>query len=336
VPTRVVREDPDRAGLLYAGTEFGMYLSFDDGAHWRAFQLNLPTTPVTDIQLRRQDMVLSTQGRAFWILDDLTPLHQASDAIAAERAHLFAPRTAIRYRYRAGFGGIEGDRGAGEDTPQYPPAGAMIDYSLGAAPSGPVTLEILDRSGAVVRSFSSDSGAGGPRLPARVGLNRFIWDMTYPGPWSVSTSQRGSAGPMAAPGRYTVRLTANGVTSTQPLVLKADPRALRDGITQQILEQQLAFNLRARDLVSDANRAAEQVRSLRARADGNTAAVAALEQELLTPPVRYSRPALQEHIGYLYRMSLGGDQQISQDARERYAELKAQLDAVKRRLAQSK
>jgi photosystem II stability/assembly factor-like uncharacterized protein len=330
-PTRVVREDPDRAGLLYAGTEFGMYLSFDDGAHWRPFQLNLPVTPVTDIQLRRQDLVLSTQGRSFWILDDLTPLHQLSDAVAAERAHLFAPRTAIRYRYRAGFGGIEGDRGAGEDTPQYPPAGAMIDYSLASAPSGPITLEIVDRSGAVIRTFSSDSGAGGPRLPTRVGLNRFIWDMTYPGPWSASANQRGGFGPMAAPGSYTVRFTANGTTSTQPLVLKADPRVLRDGITQQVLEQQLAHNLRARDLVTDVNRTVDRVRSLRAGA-GNTA-LAAIEQELVTPPVRYSRPGLQEHIGYLYRMSLGADQQISRDAQERYAELKAQLDAVKGRLA---
>jgi hypothetical protein len=334
-PTRVVREDPDRAGLLYAGTEFGMYLSFDDGAHWRPFQLNLPITPVTDIQIRRQDLVLSTQGRSFWILDDLTPLHQVSDAVTAERAHLFTPRPAIRYRYRAGFGGIEGDRGAGEDTPQYPPAGAMIDYSLASAPSGPITLEILDGSGAVIRSFSSDSALAGPRLPTRVGLNRFIWDMTWPGPWSASASQRGSFGPMAAPGSYTVRFTANGTALTQPLVLRADPRALRDGITQQLLDQQLAHNLRARDLVTDVNQTVERVRSLRAGAGKGNLALAAIERELVTPPVRYSRPALQEHITYLYRMSLGADQQISRDAQERYTELRGQLDDIKRRIVQT-
>ena len=336
-PTRVVREDPDRAGLLYAGTEFGMYVSFDDGAHWRPLQLNLPVTPVTDIRVHRTDLVLSTQGRAFWILDDLTPLHQLSDAVTSERAHLFTPRPAIRYRYRAGFGGDESDRGAGDDTPQYPPAGAMIDYWLADAGSA-VSLEILDRTGAVVRSFTSDSGTtsgprGGPaRLPARAGLNRFIWDMTYPGPVSSTVGGRGVAGPVAAPGAFTVRLVANGAATTRPLQLLADPRVLKDGITERMLDEQFAFNLMARDLVSDANRAAEQLRAARARAGADIGAVDALERELLTPPVRYSRPGLQAHIGYLYGMSLQADQQISRDARERFAELRRRMNVMQARI----
>jgi photosystem II stability/assembly factor-like uncharacterized protein len=342
-PTRVVREDPDRPGLLYAGTEFGMYVSFDDGAHWRPLQLNLPITPVTDIRVHRQDLVLSTQGRSFWILDDLTPLHQMSDAVAAKGAHLFAPRVAMRYRYRSGFGGEGVDRGASEDAPQYPPAGAMIDYWLAAAPSAPITLDILDASGKLVRSFSSDSvrdttaaRVGTPRLPTRAGLNRIIWDMTYPAPWSPSPSQR-SRGPMAAPGNYTVRLTAGGATTQHPLVLRADPRVERDGVTQAHLEEQLAFNLRARDLVSEVNRVAEGLRSARLRlAPGATVppAIAQLEQTVLTPPIRYSKPGLQAHIGYLYSMSLGADQQVGRDAIDRYAELRKQLDDVKARLAQ--
>jgi photosystem II stability/assembly factor-like uncharacterized protein len=344
-PTRVVREDPDRPGLLYAGTEFGVYVSFDDGAHWRSLQLNLPITPVTDIRVHRQDLVLSTQGRAFWILDDLTPLHQLSDGVAAERGHLFAPREGIRYRYRAAFGGIEGDRGASDDAPQYPPPGAMIDYWLATA-GEPVTIEITDVRNAVVRSFSSDSvrdttmaRANTPRLTTRAGLNRLIWDMNYPGPWSANLAQRGRNGPMAAPGLFTVRITSGGGSVGQPLRLRADPRALRDGITQSVLDEQLSFNLRARDLVSDANRAAEELRALRLRAAGGDSsavappAIAALERELLTPPVRYSRPALLTHITYLYSMTLGADQPVSRDAYERYAELRAALDDLKRRIS---
>jgi photosystem II stability/assembly factor-like uncharacterized protein len=344
-PTRVVREDPDRPGLLYAGTEFGMYLSFDDGAHWRPFQLNLPVTPVTDIRVHRQDLVLSTQGRAFWILDDLTPLHAMSDAFVASRARLVRPRAAIRHRYRAGFGGIEGDRGATDDTPQYPAPGAMIDYWVGAA-GIPLTLDVLDVGGKVVRSFSSDSvrdtslvRAGTPRLTTRAGLNRVIWDMTYPGPWGASGAQRGRNGPMAPPGTYTVRLTANGESFSEPLTLRADPRVTRDGVTQSVLAEQFAHNMRARDLLSDANRAAEELRALRRRAtqgDSSAAvppAILALERELLTPPVRYSRPGLQAHVAYLYSMTTQADQPVGRDAYERYAVLRKQLDDFQRRLA---
>jgi hypothetical protein len=322
-----------------------MYVSFDDGAHWRPLQLNLPITPVTDIRVHRQDLVVSTQGRSFWILDDLTPLHQLSDAVARERAHLFAPRVAIRYRYRAGFGGIEGDRGVTDDAPQYPPAGAMIDYSLATA-GEPATVDILDAKGALVRSFSSDSvrdstmaRAGTPRLTTRAGLNRFVWDMNYPGPWSANAGQRGRSGPMAAPGTYTVRISAGGSSATVPLVLRADPRVLRDGVSQKILEEQLAFNLRVRDLVSDANRTADELRALRPRANGgdstgaSSPAIAALERELFTPSIRYSRPALLTHITYLYSMTLGADQPVSRDAYERYAELRSALDDLKRRIS---
>jgi hypothetical protein len=328
-PTRVVREDPDRAGLLYAGTEFGMYVSFDDGGHWRPLQLNLPVTPITDIAVHRKDLVLSTQGRAFWILDDLTPLHQFSDAVAAESAHLFAPRAAIRYHYRAGFGGPEAGRAASDDAPQYPRAGAMIDYWLASA-NTPVAIDILDGNGVVVRSFSTDSASP---LPASAGLNRFIWDMSYPGPWSAGGGgRRGGSGPMAAPGRYTVRLTSNGHITTQPLDLQADPRVLKDGITQGILEDQLAFNLRVRDLVSEVNHLVAQLHGLRRAAPDSSAVspgLRAIDDELLTPAVRYSKPGLQDQITYLYSMTTGADQRIGKDAYARYEVLKKRLEAAK-------
>ena len=328
VPTRVVREDPARAGLLYAGTEFGMYVSFDDGAHWRPFQMKLPITPITDIKVHRNDLVISTQGRSFWILDDLTPLHEMSDAVVAKAAHFFSPRAAIRYRYRAGFGGAEADRGASDDAPVYPPAGAMLNYWLGSA--GTVSMDILDAKGAVVRSFSSDSSrdtsmvrAGAARLPAQAGLNRFIWDMTYPGAWSENANQRGRNGPMVPPGTYTVRVSANGTTMTHPLTLRADPRVTKDGITQAVIEAQFAHNLRVRDLVSDANRLAARLRA---------AKIAALDSEFFTPPVRYSRPGLQAHITYLYGMTQGADQRVPKDAADRYRELRQALDALSKRL----
>ena len=331
-PTRVVREDPNRPGLLYAGTEFGMFVSFDDGAHWRPMQLNMPITPVTDIVVHRNDLVISTQGRSFWILDNITPLQQMTDAVAAEPAHLFAPREAIRYRYRASFGLDEAARTPSEDSPQYPPAGAMIDYWL-SSPSGRTTLDILDAKGAVVRSYAADSArVGGGRgagsgLSANPGLNRFIWDMTYPGPAGAGGGGGfgGRGGVMAAPGNFTVRLTANGITSTQPLVLKADPRITRDGITQAMVEQQLAFNLKVRDLVSESNVVAEQLRAAK-RAD--------LDAIFFTPPVRYSKPGLQAHITYLYSEQLSADQRVGRDAQQRYTELRKALEQLKSSLSQ--
>ena len=143
---------------------------------------------------------------------------------------------------------------------------------------------------------------------------------------------------MAAPGRYTVRLTSGGQTITRPLELRADPRVLKDGITQATLDAQLAHNLRVRDLVSDANAAAEELRALRRRALGSDStgavppAVAALERELLTPPIRYSRPGLLSHITYLYSMTLGADQPVSRDAAERYVELRKALDEVRAKI----
>ena len=141
---------PMRAGLLYAGTEFGMYISFDNGAHWHPFQLNLPATPVTDIKVAHKDLVLSTQGRAFWILDNLTPLHQLSEKVASSQATLFKPQEAVRTRSGRGGGGGVG-RGGGI---QYPAAGAQIDYYVSPELKDDVTIEILDAAGKTIKSSS--------------------------------------------------------------------------------------------------------------------------------------------------------------------------------------
>jgi photosystem II stability/assembly factor-like uncharacterized protein len=160
-PTRVVREDPNRAGLLYAGTEFGMYISFDNGARWQSFRMNLPATPITDIKLTTgvgspKDMVVATQGRSFWILDNLTPLHQLSDRFTSSQTYLFAPREAIRNSGRTG-----GSIGGGRSGVQYPIPGAQIDYYLAAAPSSDITLEVMDESAS---SFANSPAAEPARL----------------------------------------------------------------------------------------------------------------------------------------------------------------------------
>jgi photosystem II stability/assembly factor-like uncharacterized protein len=334
-PTRVVREDPDRAGLLYAGTEFGMYVSFDNGAGWQSFQLNLPATPVTDIKLTRQDLVLSTQGRSFWILDDLTPLHQLNDQAASAQAVLFAPREAVRTPARGG-GGLGGRSGV-----QYPLSGAMLDYYLASAPAGDITLEILDGDGKTVRKFSS-AGAeeraveadapppddeeggfrvrGGPtRLDKSAGMHRFTWDLRYPGPWMSNARPEGPNGPTAVSGRYAVRLTVGSWTSTQPLTIVEDPRVTRDGVTTADLREQFEHNMRVRDLVSDVNKTVARVRAAK-RTD--------LAAHLITPSIRYSKPELQTHITYLYSLTTATDQKIGRDAIDRYAVLRKELDDV--------
>ena len=356
-PTRVVREDPVRAGLLYAGTEFGMFVSFDNGGHWQSLQLNLPITPVTDLQVHRSDLVVSTQGRSFWILDDLTPLEQLDARVASAPHHLFTPRPAYRLRYFGGRGGPA--------APEYPPPGAMIDYYLAQGTRHSVRLDILDARGQVVRSFTADTAQtvargrdagdgnsgdaedGGfrrsprtPRLEAGAGMHRFIWDLRYPGPWEPGTRRagRGALGPLAVPGTYTVRLTVDGATERAPLVLRADPRVTADGVTQADLEQQLAHNLRVRDVVSQANHLSARVDSARKRLADATGAAAdtlrmltGLHDALVTAPIRYSEPKLLDQLTYLYGMTMNADQRIGRDAVERLAELQGQLaELVKR------
>jgi hypothetical protein len=206
-PVRVVREDPERQGLLYAGTEFGMYVSLDDGARWRPMQLNLPRTPVTDLQIHRKDLILTTQGRGFWVLDDLTPIHAVA-AGTSTTSQVFAPREVRR--------GIN--------------SGATIWYRLADAATAPVTVEIRDRAGRIVtRAQQATTGRGGPT--GNRGINRFDWNLRYAPPFQVPSGVGlfaalgpGFAGPPAPPGRYQVTIAAGGWTGTQTLTVRSDPR----------------------------------------------------------------------------------------------------------------
>ena len=227
----VVREDPERRGLLYAGTEIGVFVSFDDGATWRPLQFNLPTTPIHDLVVKGSDLVAATHGRSFWILDDVTPLRQVGGGTAG--MVLYTPETAVRLHYPDE---VDSRHPVGEN----PPAGAIIDYVLPAASTGELTLDVVDGGGKVVRHLSSttttkeiqppewpDQIVPNDLIPAKAGMNRLVWDLRMndpaqiPGAFYSGTQPRG---PVVPPGRYELRLTANGATRTAPLLVIADPR----------------------------------------------------------------------------------------------------------------
>jgi photosystem II stability/assembly factor-like uncharacterized protein len=277
---RVVREDPKKRGLLYAGTETGVYVSFNDGANWRPLQLNLPTTPVHDLVIKDNDLIVATHGRAFWILDDLSPLRQYSDDVAKKDAFLYAPATA--YRIQAGAGG--GDRHPSKRTGQNPPAGAVIYYFLKDAPKAETEakIEILDASGKVIRKYSSaeyntldepldpDDKKPEKQIKPDAGLNRFVWDLRYdearhvPG-YYLWEYGAGARGPVAAPGHYGVRLTVGNQTQTASLDLKLDPRVQ---VSQADLEQQMSLLLQTRDELSRVYDAVNQIQDVRSQLSG--------------------------------------------------------------------
>ncbi|QHN05351.1 hypothetical protein FTO74_05490 [Granulicella sp. WH15] len=342
-PTRVVRVDPDRPGLLYAGTEFGMYISFDNGAHWQSFQLNMPVTPVTDIKVTHKDLQISTQGRSFYILDDITPLHEISAQMTAE-AHLFKPREAVRTPAPGGGGdAIEHY----PPSPTYPRPGAVIDYYLPTEATGDVTLEILDGAGKHIKTFTSATPAaphheagdeeeeaprrgrgGASRLEKTAGMHRFTWDLRYPGPWGGVATPEGPNGPVAVPGKYMVKLTAGTYTATQLFTVIEDPRITADGVTTADLQEQFDHNMKVRELVSEVNKAVARVRVARTKLANDPDKLAKLNEvasHLITPAIRYSKPELQTHITYLYGMTNATDQKIGHDPVERYETLKKEL-----------
>ncbi len=241
---QTVKEDPQRRGLLFAGTELGVFVSFDDGDHWQSLQLNLPPCSMRDLAIHGDDLIVATHGRGFWVLDNVTPLRQITEDVAAADAYLFRPADAINMP-----SGSEHGTPKPRDEPlaENPPFGAMIDYYLKSAASGPVTIEILDPSGETIRRYSSDdkppqvnpdtlnipaSWRPTPKsLSVASGMHRWVWDLR---PTPEDRGARGGGGgglggrgliPLALPGRYTVKLTVGGRSYTQRLLIKMDPRA---------------------------------------------------------------------------------------------------------------
>jgi photosystem II stability/assembly factor-like uncharacterized protein len=302
-----VREDPLRRGMLFAATERAVYVSFDDGDHWQSLRLNMAPSSVRDVIIKNDDLVAATHGRGFWILDNITPLRQLDQKVTSAAAFLFKPQTAIRVRWD-----MNTDTPLPPDFPAgaNPPDGAIIDYYLQSASSSPVTLEIKDSAGKTVRKYSSADKPAPPdpmlaipaywvrppqTLSAAAGTHRFLWDMHYPdvpgveAEYPIAAIPHNTApqptGPWALPGQYTVVLTANGKTYSQPLIIKMDPRVKTPlaGLQQQFklsndLYTQLLTLSPAAEQAGDLQK---QLKALQPKATGEAlAALKALDQKL--------------------------------------------------------
>jgi hypothetical protein len=281
---RAVRADPVRKGLLYAGTELGVFFSLDDGDRWQPLQLNLPVSPVHDLVVQGDALVVATHGRSFWILDGLAPLRQLEPGVWERPAHLFRPAAAVRVR-----ASLNTDTPLPPETPlgTNPPAGAFIDYWLKSPPQGELVLEIRDAAGTLVRRFSSGEAEEpleppaftshwlrpAPPPPAHVGLNRFVWDLRYPRPPALRTSYgiatapgldtpRLPAGLLVLPGTYQVTMTVSGQSRTVPLEVTQDPRVRVDSAA---LKEQLDLWSRISKGLADSRAAVVRSRELRRR-----------------------------------------------------------------------
>ena len=278
-----VREDPIRKGLLFAGTETGVYVSFNDGERWQSLQNNLPVTAIRDLVIKDNDLVVATHGRSFWILDNISPLRELTSGAVAAGVYLFRPATAIRIRKNAAH-----DTPLPPETPagKNPPAGAIIDYSLQSSSSGEVTLEIIDSAGKLVRKYSTNDQPGkidetqafptywfDPPAPLakKVGLNRFVWDLRYERPQALRYGYSIAAvfgedaimvpeGPLVLPGIYQVKLTVAGRSYTAPLELKMDPRVR---VAPLALSQLLALEMKIIEAMKQSYDAVQPLRALR-------------------------------------------------------------------------
>jgi photosystem II stability/assembly factor-like uncharacterized protein len=272
---RAVREDPKKRGLLYAGTETGVYVSFNDGADWRSLRLNLPTTPIHDLMVKNDDLVLATHGRSFWILDDLSPLRQFNDDIGKQGVFLYTPSPAYRMH------NVE-EAAKPVVVGENPPPGAVIYYYVKEAPKNEVTIEIVDSAGNVTRKYSSqktqdleeppnpEDKKAEKQIKVEAGLNRFVWDLRYASASRVPDYylfeyKDGSRGPFALPGKYQVRLTVDGKSLTAPFELKLDPRL---SVAQADLQKQFDLALQIRDQISRVYEAVNQIQDLRTQVDG--------------------------------------------------------------------
>lgn len=267
----VVREDPRQRGLLYAGTERGVYVSFDDGGHWQPLQQNLPTTSVRDIDVHGNDLVIATHGRGFWIMDDVTALRQLA-GVSAGAVTLFKPADAIRAR-PASFTGTPMPKD--EPTAANPPDGAIIDYALPPAVKGPVLLRVLDAQGHAVRSFSSADKVVAPnpltlpiapewvpqpmRLSTAPGMHRFVWDLRYPARVKSAADRPPGGGVWALPGSYTVVLTVAGRSYRQPLTVLPDPRV---NVSAAALQREFALARKVEDAAVQAASAGAEATTL--------------------------------------------------------------------------
>lgn len=288
--TRVIREDPKRRGLLYAGTEKGMYVSFTDGARWQPLQLNLPVVPIHDLAIQNNDLVAATHGRSFWILDDLTVLQQLTDDVQKSAVHLFKPRPTVRFK--AGLDpAIKPVPSGADELGKNPPNGVKVVYYLKEKPKGPISLAFLDASGQLIKSYKSSTPVSSSAvtskdssgrvemrqptpparretmLPADAGGNAFVWeDMRYPDPIALpnSVTHGRAKGPLAMPGNYKVQLTVDGKTYAQTFDIIKDPRI---ETTPEEFKQQFDMLINIRERINELRNGVLTIRKFRQQLD---------------------------------------------------------------------
>ncbi len=257
--TRAIRADPGRKGLLYAGTEWGMYVSFDDGASWSSFQLNLPIVSIRDLAVKDNNLIAATHGRSFWLIDDLKPLHQLSDEVVNADFYLYQPKSSYRMNQRGASEKISKTVG------QNHPNGVLFNYYLKTfdEEKDVVSFEILEADGDLIQKFSTKSKSRKEKITVKEGGNRFIWNMRYPGFLEFDGMILYSSpnnGPKAVPGTYTARLTVNGQSMEQDFEIRKDPRLPN---TVQDYQKQFDFLMSVRNKVSEAHQGIRDIRSTR-------------------------------------------------------------------------
>ncbi len=366
--TRVLREDPVREGLLYAGTESGVFISFNDGVNWQKFQQNLPVTPITDIKIFRGDLILSTMGRGFWILDNITSLRQTEISILGNDVVLFKPDNTIRYRYPSA---------RGVDYSKYPPTSVIIDYYIPELYDGSIQLEILDENRKLVTTILSDSTAlkkaaivteimdndtedreieeqegvaetkevedmnlsdifryTDKKLVSKPGMHRFNWNLREKGAWAPELKNRYKNGPIVAPGNYIVRLKAGGKVVEQPFEIIMDPRNAILGVTEADLKEQQTMQRKVIDLLSEARKLQSNLEQQETvLEDGSNASKLAEIQsklnQLKNAEGAYPQEMYISQVGYLLYMISGSDQLPGDEAKNRYTELVQQFEELK-------
>lgn len=349
-PVRTVREDPEQEGLLFAGTEYGLFISFDDGKNWQPFQQNLPITPITDIKVFRNDLILSTMGRSFWVMDDISSLHQLAKAKEAKAAFLFQPDDGFRFHHR----------GTGKNaTPSYPGPGVNIDYYIKSTPTDDIKLEILNPDNQVIRTFTSvvppkdttktgvdmatgfETRAVKSDISKEAGTHRFRWDLSHEGPWDKNPSRSLRGGPVVRPGVYQARLTVNGETQLQQFEVMVDPKLdlTKTGLEDMRAQENLSLQVVA--LEDSAKRVAEEIKTKRKelakmiKAGKKTKQyiqedkrLAQILDQLETPEGIYMTPMLIDQLRYIRSMLNQADQRPGKDAYDRFDELKSRFNSV--------
>jgi photosystem II stability/assembly factor-like uncharacterized protein len=369
--TRVVRADPEQPGLLYAGTEYGLFVSFDDGTRWEPFQRNLPYVPITDLLVKNGDLVVATQGRSIWILDDLTPLRQYKESIRRDALYLFPPRPSVRFP--GGGPGADDEESAPLDRGKNPPSGVLIAYWLAEKPSEKeiLTVEVLDGD-KVIRSYTSekpekpkegepepprDTRADKPLEP-KAGLNRMVWDMRILRPALLPRAilWGNDRGPLVAPGTYTVRVKLASHVATQPAVVIPRPgvaataddlrkqfdllRDTRDGLsaTHEDVRQIRDVQAQVKGVLDRAERLGKGI-DLKDRAKPLSEKLSAIEKRLVNPDIKANQdvlnfpPALDHQFAGLASVVSSADARPTDSSVVYYREIRGRLDAVEKELS---